>query len=52
MAGRDDAETWALSDDLLEAALVRLRQWSSETYGDLMVPQQVEHRFILTVTRF
>lgn len=52
MAQRNDAETWALSDDLLEAALVRLRHWSSETYGDLTVPQQVEHRFILTVTRF
>lgn len=52
MARRDDAETWALPDDLLEAALIRLRQWSSENYGDLTVPQRVEHRFILTVTRF
>ena len=52
MARRDDAETWALSDDLLEAALLRLRQWATESYGDLTVPQQVEHRFVLTVTRF
>jgi ubiquinone/menaquinone biosynthesis C-methylase UbiE len=52
MARRDDAETWALSDELLEAAVSRLRTWATDAFGDLMVPRQVEHRFILTTTRF
>jgi ubiquinone/menaquinone biosynthesis C-methylase UbiE len=52
MARRDDAETWALSDDLLAAAVDRVRAWAISEYGDLEQIRQVEHRFILNVVSF
>ena len=34
MAARADAETWALEDDLLAAALARVRAWAEQTWDD------------------
>lgn len=52
MAARIDAETWAMPQDLLVACVASVRAWAEEQYGDLTMPQAVEHRFNLTVTRF
>ncbi len=52
MAARNDPETWVLADDLLAAALERVRAWAAIQWPDLAAPQDVEHRFTLTVTRF
>lgn len=51
MARRDDAETWALPDDVLESALADARSWAAVTWDDLDAPQAVEQRFVLTLTR-
>jgi SAM-dependent methyltransferase len=51
MAARDDAETWALPDDLLHAALDHLRGWAERTWVDLDAEQPVEQRFILSPAR-
>lgn len=52
MAARNDPETWVLADDLLTAALEKVRAWAATQWPDLDAPQEVEHRFTLTVTRF
>lgn len=52
MASRVDAETWVLPEELLQACVERVRAWAEAQWGDLTVPQAVEHRFTLTVTRF
>lgn len=52
MAARIDAETWVLPDDLLQAALGRVRAWAEQQWPQLDTPQEVEHRFTLTVSRF
>jgi ubiquinone/menaquinone biosynthesis C-methylase UbiE len=52
MAARVDAETWAMPDNVLAVAIERLTAWASKQWMDLEEAQQVEHRFILTVTRF
>lgn len=52
MAARIDAETWVLPDDLLAACVASVRAWAQARWGDLETPQEVEHRFTLTVTRF
>jgi ubiquinone/menaquinone biosynthesis C-methylase UbiE len=52
MAARVDSEAWALPDDLLAAAVAAVRAWAAQTWPDLDAPQEVEHRFTLTVTRF
>lgn len=52
MAARFDAETWALPEELLENALARVRAWAEQQWPDLEQPEAVEHRFLLTVTRF
>ncbi|WP_298821162.1 class I SAM-dependent methyltransferase [Chloroflexus sp.] len=51
MAARIDAETWALSDDILSAAIERVQAWAQQRWPDLNEPQVVEHRFLLTVSR-
>jgi ubiquinone/menaquinone biosynthesis C-methylase UbiE len=51
MSARADAETWALDHALLQAAVQRVRAWASQTWDDLDAPQDVTHRFVLTVTR-
>lgn len=51
MAARIDAETWALSDEILAAAIERVQAWASQQWPDLNEPQVVEHRFLLTVSR-
>lgn len=51
MAARTHNETWMLSDDLLAAALERLRAWADETWSDPAAPSPVERRFTLAVTR-
>jgi ubiquinone/menaquinone biosynthesis C-methylase UbiE len=52
MAARIDAETWALPADLLAACMERVQAWAAEQWPDLSRPQDVEHRFTLTVSRF
>lgn len=42
--------SWALPDDLLAAALARLRAWAP-ALGDLDQPEAVEHRLELSVAR-
>lgn len=51
MAARTDAETWALDDELLAAAIERVQAWAKQQWPDLNEPQVVEHRFLLTVSR-
>ena len=51
MAARADAETWALEDDLLAAALARVRAWAEQTWDDLAAEQNVAQRFVLNVSR-
>ncbi|MFN3373170.1 MAG: class I SAM-dependent methyltransferase [Chloroflexus sp.] len=51
MAARIDAETWALSDEILAAAIEHVQAWASQQWPDLNEPQLVEHRFLLTVSR-
>ncbi len=51
MAARIDAETWALSDEVLAAAIGRVQAWASQQWANLNEPQVVEHRFLLTVSR-
>lgn len=52
MAARIDAETWVLPDRVLQTAIERLQAWAVTQWPDLHAPQAVEHRFILTATRF
>lgn len=52
MAARHDTETWILPADLLAAAMVRLNAWAEQTWFDLDQEEQVEHQFVMTVTRF
>lgn len=52
MAARIDAETWVMPEDLLQACLARVRGWAEAEWPDLHAPQEVEHRFNLTVTSF
>jgi len=51
MAARIDAETWALSDDILAEAVARVKSWAQQRWPDLNEPQIVEHRFLLTIHR-
>jgi ubiquinone/menaquinone biosynthesis C-methylase UbiE len=51
MAQREDAETWALDDDLLGAAIERVQAWAATTWDDLEQEEEVMRRFIFTVTR-
>lgn len=51
MAARAHNETWMLNDALLAATLERLGAWAQETWEDISRPEQVERRFVLTVTR-
>lgn len=51
MAARLDAETWSLPDELLAAAIARVRAWAEQMWSDLDTPQEVEHRFVVTTTR-
>lgn len=52
MAARIDTETWVLPDEVLGAAVRRIEGWAATQWPDLNTPQLVEHRFILTTTRF
>lgn len=52
MAARIDSETWALPADLLAAVMAKVRAWAEAHWGDLDQAQEVEHRFVLTATRF
>lgn len=51
MAQRADAETWALSDELLDAAVAQVRDWAATTWADLQAEQEVAQRFVLTISR-
>ena len=52
MMSRADAETWALDDGLLQAAVGRVHEWATAQWGDLARAQPVERRFLLNVTQF
>lgn len=52
MAQRADAETWALDNSTLEAALARVRTFAEQTYADLDQPLEVAQRFVLNPVRF
>jgi SAM-dependent methyltransferase len=52
MASRADAETWALDDALLEAAVTQVRVWAESTWDDLEAEQEIPQRFVLTPMRF
>lgn len=52
MAARVDSETWVMPEDTLAATMERVTAWAEATWGDLGRPQEVEHRFLLTATRF
>jgi SAM-dependent methyltransferase len=52
MAARVDSETWALPDDLLAIAVEQLTTWAQQRWPNLEAAENVEHRFIVTVTRF
>lgn len=51
MAGRADAETWALPEALLAPAVAEVRAWAAATWPDLEAEQTVVQRFVLTITR-
>lgn len=51
MAQRVDAETWAMNDELLDAAVMRVRAWAATTWADLEAEQEVAQRFVLTISR-
>ena len=51
MAARSDVETWALSDEVLQTAIERVQGWAAQQWPDLNERQEVEHRFLLTVSR-
>lgn len=52
MAARIDSETWVMPADLLAEAMLKVQAWAEQQWGDLAQPQEVEHRFMLTTTRF
>lgn len=52
MAQRSDAETWALDDATLAAALARVRAYAQETYSDLDAPLPIAQRFVLNPVKF
>lgn len=52
MAARIDTETWVLPDEVLGSAMERIETWAAAQWPDLSAPQLVEHRFVLTTTRF
>lgn len=52
IAARSDAESWALSEAVLGAALEQLTAWAADVWHDLDEEQTVERRFLLTTTRF
>ncbi|HMO57335.1 MAG TPA: class I SAM-dependent methyltransferase [Roseiflexaceae bacterium] len=51
MASRVHQETWPLDDQLLAAALDRVRGFAEQEYADLNTEQEFERRFVLTITR-
>ena len=52
MAERADAETWALDDQTLAAAIARVRSYAQKTYADVDAPLPVAQRFVLNPVRF
>lgn len=51
MAQRADAETWALSDELLAQVVARVRAWAADTWNDLDAPQEIKQRFLINPIR-
>ena len=51
IAARNQAESWVLTDDLLEAVVTHLQQWTATRWPDLHQKQPVTQRFLLSVTR-
>lgn len=51
IAARNQAESWVLTDELLEAVVTHLQSWTAAIWPDLHQKQPVTHRFLLNVTR-
>jgi SAM-dependent methyltransferase len=43
-------ETWSLSDDVMDAGLPQLTTWATQTWPNLNAEEQVQWRFMLSVT--
>lgn len=51
IAARNQAESWVLTDELLEAVVTHLQRWTATLWPDLHQKQPVTQRFLLSVTR-
>lgn len=51
IAARNQAESWVLTDELLEAVVSHLQSWTTTLWPDLHQKQPVTQRFLLSVTR-
>lgn len=51
IAARNQAESWVLTDELLEAVVTHLQSWTATLWPDLHQKQPVTQRFLLSVTR-
>ena len=51
IAARNQAESWVLTDELLEAVVTHLQRWTAALWPDLQQKQPVTQRFLLSVTR-
>ena len=52
MAERADAETWALDDNTLQAAIGRVRAFAVANYHNLEDPHEIAQRFVVTPVHF
>lgn len=51
IAARNQAESWVLTNELLEAVVTHLQSWTATLWPDLHQKQPVTQRFLLSVTR-
>ena len=51
IAARNQAESWVLTDELLEAVVTHLQGWTAARWPDLHQKQPVAQRFLVSVTR-
>jgi SAM-dependent methyltransferase len=51
LAARADLFTWALPDALLARAVAEVGAWAEAAWGDLELPEAVEHQLALSVAR-
>lgn len=51
IAARNQAESWVLTDELLEAVVTHLQGWTAARWPDLHQKQPVTQRFLVSATR-